>query len=60
MKCMERKCYFNSFPGNVVITSGHFVDGDAVTLHDGDSNIAISGAPLSIQDILQTLGSSAL
>jgi beta-1,2-mannobiose phosphorylase / 1,2-beta-oligomannan phosphorylase len=48
------------FFGNVVFTNGHVVDGDTVTLYYGASDSVICGARLSIQEILQTLHSSAL
>jgi predicted GH43/DUF377 family glycosyl hydrolase len=47
------------FFGNVVFTNGHLVDGDTVTLYYGASDSFICGARLSIQEILQTLSSSA-
>ncbi len=47
------------FFGNVFFTNGHVLDGDTVTLYYGASDSVICGARFSIQEILQTLRSSA-
>ena len=43
------------FFGNVVFTSGHIVDGDALTLYYGASDEHICAAKFSINEILKTL-----